>query len=226
MMKQDGEGLFRQTFSLDNGTGWLPKDELERVPLFGAPRRFSCIFLSTSAKDAVRLNHYLSAAGIRAYHACDIREAEILLSITRAKVLLIDIDRTYEPWREILRKLDESRPNLPKVVLTARDHNIWPLLFFQFALDVVPKPAQLGDLLGALECAHQLDQELSDPARARERERRVLAAIRSTAPCGSASVPCSAFHSLQAHWSALMDRVPHFWLKFGCYLTRKQHFHA
>jgi DNA-binding NtrC family response regulator len=172
------------------------------------------------------LNHYLSAAGIRAYHACDIREAEILLSITRAKVLLIDIDRTYEPWREILRKLDESRPNLPKVVLTARDHNIWPLLFFQFALDVVPKPAQLGDLLGALECAHQLDQELSDPARARERERRVLAAIRSTAPCGSASVPCSAFHSLQAHWSALMDRVPHFWLKFGCYLTRKQHFHA
>ena len=64
--------------------------------MFEAARRFSCVFLTTSGEGAARLNHQLSQAGIRAYHAVDTREAEVLLALTRAKVLLIDIDRTFE----------------------------------------------------------------------------------------------------------------------------------
>ena len=154
-MKQDNEGSFKLTFSRDDRTGRFLKEDHRSAPPLDAARRFSCVFLSTSVKDAARLNHQLSAAGIRAYHAGDTREAEVLLAITSAKILLIDIDRTFEPWLEILQKLDESHPNVPKVVLTARGPDIWSSdPFADFALDVVPKPAHLGDLFGALECAH------------------------------------------------------------------------
>jgi DNA-binding response OmpR family regulator len=181
MMKQDNGGPFGKIFSLDNGTGRFLKDELEHVPLLDAARRFSCVFLSTSAKDAVRLNQHLSAAGIRAYHAGDTREAEMLLAITSARILLVDIDRTIEPWPEILQKLDESHSNVPKVLLTARTKCISSLILSDFALDVVPKPAYLGDLLCALEWAHSVEQELNDPEIIRAIEMRVLVAIRSAA---------------------------------------------
>jgi DNA-binding response OmpR family regulator len=181
MMKQDNGGPLGKIFSLDNGTGRFLKDELEHVPLLDAARRFSCVFLSTSAKDAVRLNQHLSAAGIRAYHAGDTREAEMLLAITSARILLVDIDRTVEPWLEILHQLDASYPNVPRVLLTARTKCISSLILSDFALDVVPKPAHLGDLLCALEYAHSVEHELSDPEIMRAIEMRVLVAIRSAA---------------------------------------------
>jgi hypothetical protein len=56
----------------------------------------------------------------------------MLLAITSARILLIDIDRTFEPWTEILRELDDSHPNMPKVVLTGQDEALWfpnPLAF-------------------------------------------------------------------------------------------------
>ena len=237
-MNRENEGAFKQTFSLDNRTGRFLKAELERVPLFDQARRFSCVFLSTSGKDAARLNHHLSTAGIRAYHAGDSREAEALFALTQAKILLIDIDRTFEPWLEILQTLDESHPDVLKVVLTARDENIWSLILARFALDVVPKPAHLGDLLGALEYAHSVEQEINDPERAREREQRVLAAIRSVSrPQTSTqnhpktertmvSTFRSIWHSIQARLSAMMDRVTYVWWKFGYHRTRKQPSHA
>ena len=43
-----------------------------------------------------------------------------LLAITRAKILLIDIDRTFDPWLETLQQFDEAYPEVPKVVLTGR----------------------------------------------------------------------------------------------------------
>ena len=94
----------------------------------------------------------------------------MLLAITSAKILLIDIDRTFEPWPEILQKLDESHPNVPKIVLTARGPDTWFLILSlsHFALDVVPKPAHLGDVIGALECARAIELEINDPERARK----------------------------------------------------------
>ena len=140
----------RETFKLictrDHHTGRFLKVGPESVPKLAVARRFSCVFLSTSGQDAASLNQKLSMAGIRAYHASDAREAEILLAITAAKILLIDIDRTFEPWLELLEKLDEKHPHVPKIVLTALDPHLWQLILSRFALDVVPKPAHLGDL--------------------------------------------------------------------------------
>jgi DNA-binding NtrC family response regulator len=220
-MNPDKEGPFKVTFSRDNRTGHFLKEESEPIPLLDATRRFSCVFLSTSVNDAAGLNHQLSAAGIRAYHAGDTREAEVLLAITSAKILLIDIDRTFEPWPEILQKLDESHPNVPKVVLTARGPGIWPLILSHFVLDVVPKPAHLGDLIGALECAHSVELEINDAERARQREVRVMAAIRS-----AAQPPRSVWHSIRVRLSAIMVKVTHVWRKFGCHRIRRQHSHT
>ncbi|MEO8594276.1 MAG: response regulator [Candidatus Solibacter sp.] len=231
-MEPESEGAFRQTFSFDNGTGRLVMEWFERVPVFDTARRFSCVFLSTSTKDAISLNHHLSAAGIRAYHAGDAREAEVLLAITSARILLIDIDRTFEPWLAILQTLDESHPDVPKVVLTAR--KTAARAFSRFALAVVPKPAHLGDLLGAVEYAHMVERELNDPERARERERRVLAAIRAAA-AAQASKPLfpksgktlvSLWCSIRAGLSAMMNKATHVWRKSGCHRARKQHSHA
>ncbi len=221
-MKQDKEGSFKLTFSRDNRTGHFLKEERAAAPTPATGRRFSCVFLSTSVKDAAGLNYQLSAAGIRAYHAGDTREAEVLLAITSAKILLIDIDRTFEPWPEILKKLDESHPNVPKVVVTARSPEIWFLILSlsHFVLDVVSKPAHLGDLIGALECAHSIELEINDPERAREREMRVMAAIRSTVQ------PRSVWHSIRVRLSAIIVKVTHVWWKFDCHRIRRQHSHT
>ena len=237
-MKHNNEGFFKQTFSLDSRTGGLRREDLGDVPLFDATRRFSCIFLSTSTKDAARLNRHLSAAGIRVYLARDTREAEALLAVTSAKILLIDIDRTIEPWLELLQTLEESHPDVPKVVLTARNESAWSLILPQFALDVVPKPVHLGDLWGALESAHSIEEEINDPERAKERISRVLATIRSASQEQAskqlrpntertiASTPLRIWHSSRVRLSAMMDRVTHVWWKFACHRTRKQHSRA
>lgn len=222
-MKQDKAGCFKLTFSRDNRTGHFLKEEGASAPALDTSRRFSCVFLSTSVKDAAGLNYQLSTAGIRAYHAGDTREAELLLAITSAKILLIDINRTFEPWPEILQKLDESHPNVPKVVVTARSREIWffILSLSRFVLDVVPKPAHLGDLIGALECAHSVELEINDPERARERAIRVMAAIRS-----AAQPPRSVWHSIRVRLSAIMVKVTHVWWKFDCHRIRRQHSHT
>lgn len=222
-MKQDKEGSFKLTFSRDDRTRHFLKEVRTSAPPLDAARRFSCVFLSTSVKDAAGLNSQLSTAGIRAYHAGDTREAEVLLAITNAKILLIDIDRTFEPWPEILQKLDESHPNVPKVVVTARGPDIWFLILSlsHFVLDVVPKPAHLGDLIGALECAHSVELEINDPERAREREMRVMSAIRS-----AAQPRRSVWHSIRARLSAIMVKVTHVWWKFSCHRVRRQHSHT
>jgi hypothetical protein len=235
-MNPGNEEAFRQTFSFDNGTGRLLKDQLERVPLFGTTRRFSCVFLSTSTKDAIRLNHHLSAAGIRAYHAGDMREAEVLLAITSARILLVDIDRTFEPWLEILQRLEESHPNVPTVALTAQDNANRVRILTRFTLDVVPKPVHLGELLGAVEYAHMVEQETNEPERAREREMRVLAAIRAASPPQASafsktggllvSAPRSVPGSIRAGLSAMIDKATHVWRRFGCHRDRKQNSHA
>jgi DNA-binding NtrC family response regulator len=185
-----------------------------------AARRFSCVFLTTSGEGAARLNQQLSQAGIRAYHAADTREAEVLLAITRAKVLLIDIERTFEPWLEILQKLDGSHPKVPKVVLTAQGPEIRSLILSRFALDVVPKPVSLGDLYGALECAHSLALEINDPERVRDREARVIAAIRAVPQPRTSH---SGWRFILRGLSAMMELVTHVWWKFGWHRTRKQH---
>jgi DNA-binding NtrC family response regulator len=188
--------------------------------MFEAARRFSCVFLTTSGDGAARLNSQLSQAGVRAYHAVDAREAEVLLAITRAKILLIDIDRTFEPWPEILKRLDESHPRVPKVVLTGRGPDVRSLVLSKFALDVLSKPTNLGDLFGALECAHSLAVEINDPERVREREERVMAAIRSASPPKPSHY---VWRFVRRGVSAMMDWVTHVWWKLGCHRTRKQH---
>ena len=96
-MKHNNEGLFKQAFSLDSRTGGLQREDLGDVPLFGATRRFSCIFLSTSTKDAAKLNHHLSAAGIRVYLARDTREAEVLLAALVA-------------WQDLAQEVSDPSP--------------------------------------------------------------------------------------------------------------------
>ncbi len=238
MMKQDNQGFFKQTFSLDSRTGRFLSGGLECVPLFDPARRFSCVFVSTSARDAAKLNEHLMAAGIRIYLARDTRETEILLAITGAKILLIDIDRMIEPWLKVLQTLEESHPDLPKVVLTARNESAWSLNLPEFALDVVPKPVHLGDLLGALESAHSIEEEINDPERAKERIRRVLAKIRFASAEQPSKQPRpddettivsasrSTWRSIRVRLSAMMGKVTYVWWNRGCHRTRKRHSHA
>ncbi len=237
-MNEANKGAFHPGFSMDNRTGLFLKHEREHDPSTNFARRFSCVFLSASGKDAVRLSHHLSAVGIRAFHARDIRESEVLLAITSARILLIDIDHTFELWTEILQRLEESHPNVPKVVLTQRHENTWSLICPHLALDVIPKTAHLGDLLDALECAHSVELEINDPQRGKERIRRVLAAIRSglnpqtsqhLLPKIGRSVgytPRCTCCSIGAALSAMMGRETYAWWKARCHRSRRQHSRA
>ena len=103
----------------------------------------------------------------------------MLLAITSAKILLIDIDRTFEPWLEVLQKLEESHPKVPKVVLTGRDPDRSVTDPFPICAGCRSQASPPGRPFRGSGVCPWLELEINDPERAREREARVMAAIRS-----------------------------------------------
>lgn len=140
-------------------------------------RRYSVVFFSMSVGRATKLASVLSVAGIRVHHASTLAEVRTLLKITSAGVMLIDL-RTIGPGREMLRQLPADFPDVSIVVLSRGYDQFATQLYAAGACEIVVEPARFADLLAALESAHELHQELTDPMRVQARVDAIMRAIR------------------------------------------------
>jgi DNA-binding NtrC family response regulator len=140
-------------------------------------RRYSVVFLSTSGKRASKLASLLSFAGIRVHQASAASEMRILLQITSAAVVLIDL-ANIEPCEEILRGLAADFPEVCAIVLAPPGAEPSAEFYAEGVFEVVVEPVRFLDLLAALESAHDFHQELSDPGRMRSRVDAIIQAVR------------------------------------------------
>jgi DNA-binding NtrC family response regulator len=139
-------------------------------------RRYAVVFLSRSVGRATKLASLLSLAGIRVHHASTSAEVKILLKITTAGVVLLDL-HTIGACGEILRELARDFPEACTVVLSPFDAATSAQSYADGAWEVVTEPARLLDLLAALESAHELNRELTDPVRLQSRVNAIIRAF-------------------------------------------------
>lgn len=135
--------------------------------------RYSVVFFSTSVARATKLAALLSVAAIRVHQASSWSEVRILLQITSAGVVLLD-GKTIGPCGELLRELSADFPDVCTAVLSPFDVESAAQLYAEGAWEVVGEPARLIDLLAALESAHDLHEELTDPVRLQVRVHAVM----------------------------------------------------
>jgi DNA-binding NarL/FixJ family response regulator len=143
-------------------------------------RRYSVVFFSTSVARAAKVASVLSVAGIRVHHASTSSEVRILLRITRAGVVLIDL-RMIGAGGEMLRELAADFPEACTVVLSPFGVESATQLYVEGAWEVVVEPARFVDLFAALESAHELHQELTDPVRLQSSVDAIMKTVRRAA---------------------------------------------
>jgi len=139
-------------------------------------RRYAVVFFTTSDARATKLASVLSVAGIRVHHASTSSEVRILLKITRAGVVLIDL-RMIGARGEMLGELAAEFPDACSVVLSPFGIESAAQLYVEGAWEVVVEPARFADLLAALESAHELHQELTDPVRLQSSVDAIMKAV-------------------------------------------------
>ena len=145
----------------------------ERTP---SSPRYSVVFFSTSVGRATKLANVLSVAGIRVHHASSAAEVKILLKLTSAGVVLLDL-HTIGLCGEVLSELAGDFPEACTVALSPFDSETSAQLYLEGAWEVVVEPARLLDLLAALESAHELHQQLVDPVRLHSRVNAIMSAF-------------------------------------------------
>jgi DNA-binding NarL/FixJ family response regulator len=143
-------------------------------------RRYSVVFFSPSVARATKVASVLSVAGIRVHHASTSSEVRILLKITRAGVVLIDL-RMIGASEDMLRELAADFPEACTVVLSSFGVESAAQLYVEGAWEVVVEPARFIDLFAALESAHELHQELTDPVRLQSSVDAIMKAVRRVA---------------------------------------------
>lgn len=145
-----------------------------------AARRYPVVFLSKSTTRVIKLASLLSVAGIRVHGASTSEEVAKVLGITRAGVVLIDLE-TIGTCGKILGELAAAFPDVLSLVLGRCNPESLARLQADGAWNVVVEPARYFDLLTALESAHEMHQELTDPSRLRRRVDTTMMAIRQAA---------------------------------------------
>ena len=90
--------------------------------------------------------------------------------------MLLDL-HTIGSCREMLRELAGDFPETCTVVLSPFDAETSAQCYPYGAWEVVVEPARLLDLLAALESAHELNRELTDPVRLQSRVNAIMMAF-------------------------------------------------
>lgn len=168
-----GYGMLKWGFVKRRGRKRDRQGLVERTP---SSPRYSVVFFSTSVGRAAKLANVLSVAGIRVHHASSAAEVKILLKLTSAGVVLLDL-HTVGLCGEMLSELAVDFPDVCTVVLSPFDAETSAQLYVDGAWEVVVEPARLLDLLAALESAQELHQQLVDPVQLHSRVNAIMRAF-------------------------------------------------
>lgn len=115
---------------------------------------FDCVFLTSSEPQLQAVSRLLPRAGIRIHHAAILEQAEFLLGVTRATVLLTEAEFLDGTWEEAIGML-RSHPEVALVVTSAlADEGFWVDALERGAYDLIVQPFAGEEVQRILENAH------------------------------------------------------------------------
>jgi hypothetical protein len=117
-----------------------------------------CVFLTSSHADVAAVARLVSASGIRIHHARTLEQADFMLLVSGAKVLLADAGAAWSEAQDMLARVHPGT----ELVLAVAD---WSESWADAAYEVVQKPFGAEELKRTLTNAHAV-------ARARSARRR------------------------------------------------------
>ena len=117
--------------------------------------RFSCVYLTSSAREAERAAELMEPEGIRLCHANCLKDAEAWLRFSQSHVLLTDRTFSGGDWRDA-RDMTLRLSFRTTLVVAARlaDDKLWLEVLQGGAYDLVQKPFEADELRRSLENAN------------------------------------------------------------------------
>ena len=134
-------------------------DDIRRQPVIPAEPQASgidCVFLTCFNSEFQVFAVLLRSSGIRMHCADTLEQADFLLAVTGAKVLLSDsvfLDGTWLQAAEMLADVHSSVTLV--VVLDEVERMFWADALNRGGYDLASKPLRLGNLHQAIQNAHQ-----------------------------------------------------------------------
>ncbi len=124
-----------------------------RSPGTAAPG-FTCVYLTSSIREAERVSRILKPANILLYHAASLDEAEMRLRRAKVRVLLTNSSFRGGNWKDALETASHIRRAVAVVVAAkSADEQLWIAVLELGAYDLVQKPFEPDDLRRILETA-------------------------------------------------------------------------
>ncbi len=113
-----------------------------------------CVFLTSSEPQLQAVSRLLPRNGVRIHHAAILEQAEFLLGVTRATVLLTDAEFLDGTWEDAISML-KSHPQVALVVTSAQaDERLWIDALERGAYDLIVQPFAGEEVRRILENAH------------------------------------------------------------------------
>jgi DNA-binding NtrC family response regulator len=113
-----------------------------------------CVFLTSSEPQLESVARLLPRNGIRIHHAAMLEQAEFLLGVTRATVLLTDAEFLDGTWEDAIGLL-KSHPEVALVVTSPQaDEGFWIDALERGAYDLIVQPFAGEEVRRILENAH------------------------------------------------------------------------
>jgi len=113
------------------------------------------VFLTPFSPDAETVSRELACTSMRVHHATSLAQAENLLELTQAHVLVAETIFAGGNWEDAVELLSERHPNVALVVTAAHaDERLWAEAINRGAYDLIPKPFYGPELCRILESAN------------------------------------------------------------------------
>jgi CheY-like chemotaxis protein len=120
------------------------------------PERIDCVFLTCFRADYSFLASVLQYSGVRMHRAETPEEADFLLTVTGATVLVSDVTFPTGTWRDALAMLAEVHPLIPALVAAEPvDRQYLRDVYTRGACGVLWKPIDFGEVIRMIRTADQ-----------------------------------------------------------------------
>ncbi len=121
----------------------------------GRTAEFHCIFLAGSQGEWQFVAGLMKPAGIRVHYAASVEEADRLMTLRDAAVLLADVEAPGCGWEDAMNMLNREHPTAALVLASREaDEGFWIDVLDKGAYDLIRKPFVASELRRILENAN------------------------------------------------------------------------
>ena len=145
----------KHTFAIVTGAG-IPYEIDHSMGEIRERSLLRCVYLTRSITAAVELQMVAKCISLRVHQASDLREALLLLRVTGAHVVLVDLPFLHQDLPAVLGALERACPQAAVVVVAPeKDADRWEDVLRLGGFDMVLRPFWREELAEVLDAANE-----------------------------------------------------------------------